>query len=586
MAYKGARMFFLQSSEIEEYLMADTSDCEDALVLDEEDQVFIEQDMAEGASEVIIEPARAPDSVPSTSSTETLPSASTVPIFKWKTNTYRPYNFLASDYEFGKINILQNSISPSPIDVFEAVTNIKVLIEDVIIPESILYAQQNGSSFTTDYNEIAAFLGMNYVMGYHVLPTLRNYWSTEPDMGVPFVANVMPLLRFEEIRKHLHFCNNETQPLPSSSDFDRAFKIRKIIDHFNCSFQEALYNTISQSVDEHMVKFKGHNIMKQYMQNKPVKRGFKLWCRADSATGYLFQFDIYTGKKRTGVEVGLGESVVLELTKPLVGLGCEVYFDNYFNSPILQYNLAKLNIKACGTVRLQRKNIPKNITVDRDMKRGDIFSTSFEGISFIKWMDNKAVHLLTNFLSPIPTQVVKRRKIGCAQRLDVTCPDIVCKYNKNMGGVDLMDQKKVTYEVDRKSKIKYYLRLFFDILDIAMNNAYIIYTKLYEEQKVEGSLLSSLEYRQIIARAMIGGFSARKNALPSTSMTKKRIQNSSSRCRKTSLPTHVMIKAEKRKRCVQCAKSHKENRTNNICEICCVHLCFTADRNCFTAFHE
>ena len=219
--------------------------------------------------------------------------------------------------------------------------------------------------------------------------------------------------------------------------------------------------------------------MKQYMQNKPIKRGFKMWCRADSKTGYLFQFDLYTGKKNYGTEIGLGESVVLELTKTLAGLGCEIYFDNFFNSPMLQYKLAKQNLKACGTVRTNRKNTPKNLPSDKDMKRGDIYSTSFQGISFVKWMDNRAVHLLTNFLSPVPTLKVKRKQAGSAQSLEITCPDIVHKYNKNMGGVDLMDQKKVTYEVDRKSKIKYYLRLFFDLLDIEINNAHIIYEKLH-----------------------------------------------------------------------------------------------------------
>ncbi|CAH2097980.1 unnamed protein product [Euphydryas editha] len=55
-------------------------DYEDALILDKEDQVFIEQDTAEEASEVIFEPAREPDSGKSSSSTssrETLPSMST-----------------------------------------------------------------------------------------------------------------------------------------------------------------------------------------------------------------------------------------------------------------------------------------------------------------------------------------------------------------------------------------------------------------------------------------------------------------------------------------------------------------------------
>lgn len=194
-AYKGARMFSLGPSEIEEYLMADTSDYEDALILDGEDRAFIEQDMADGASQVIIEPAHAlePTPIPTTALCDPLPPAGTMPIFRWRPNAYRPYNFTETDYDFGKINILQQSITPNSFDVFEAVTNIRVLIEDIIIPESILYAQQNGSSFTTDYDEITAFIGINYIMGYHVLPSLRHYWSTEPDMGAPFVANVMPL---------------------------------------------------------------------------------------------------------------------------------------------------------------------------------------------------------------------------------------------------------------------------------------------------------------------------------------------------------------------------------------------------------
>ncbi|CAH2107655.1 unnamed protein product [Euphydryas editha] len=53
---------------------------------------------------------------------------------------------------------------------------------------------------------------------------------------------------------------------------------------------------------------------------------------------------------------------------------------------------------------------PNPTDVFEAVKRDDMFSTSFEGISFIKWMDNKAVHLLMNLLSPIPTHVVKRRQ--------------------------------------------------------------------------------------------------------------------------------------------------------------------------------
>ncbi|CAB3232862.1 unnamed protein product [Arctia plantaginis] len=96
------------------------------------------------------------------------------------------------------------------------------------------------------------------------------------------------------------------------------------------------------------------------------------------------------------------------------------------------------------------------------MNRGDIFATSSNGISFIKWMDNKAVFLLTNFLSPIPTTTVKRRVQGSGDKMNVTCPEIVVKYNQYMGGVDLMDQKSLLRS-GSKGKNK------FDILDIAMN---------------------------------------------------------------------------------------------------------------------
>lgn len=49
-----------------------------------------------------------------------------------------------------------------------------------------------------------------------------------------------------------------------------------------------------------MVAFKGRSTMKQYMPKKPIKRGFKIWAFADSASGILLNFDVYTGKKTDG----------------------------------------------------------------------------------------------------------------------------------------------------------------------------------------------------------------------------------------------------------------------------------------------
>lgn len=67
----------------------------------------------------------------------------------------------------------------------------------------------------------------------------------------------------------------------------------------------------------------------------------------------------------------------------------------------------------------------------------------------MKWIDNKGDHLLANFVPPMEKDTIKRRKAGCAEKVDVSCPLAVIKYNKNMGGVDLMEQLKVCHELDR-----------------------------------------------------------------------------------------------------------------------------------------
>ncbi|GBP28970.1 PiggyBac transposable element-derived protein 2 [Eumeta japonica] len=256
--------------------MGDNSDNEDDLLLDEEDQRLLTQDDDQGIIDVEIEDTtlrqnETPDSLPgpstSTAEPETEAQVTHQPAFKWSQRTYLPNIFRNVEYEFGKVKICQVEADTllTPFDIFCAATNFDDLVH-YIVSESVRYAHQNGREFTIEPEEMKAFFGMNLVMGYHVLPSLRDYWSTEPDMGVPFISNVMPRARFEEIRRNLHFCNNDEVRDTTSPNYDRAYKIRPIMDHFNASFQNALNNTEKQSIDEHMIKFKGHNAMKQYIK--------------------------------------------------------------------------------------------------------------------------------------------------------------------------------------------------------------------------------------------------------------------------------------------------------------------------------
>ena len=73
-----------------------------------------------------------------------------------------------------------------------------------------------------------------------------------------------------------------------------------------------------------------------------------------------------------------------------------------------------------------------------------------------------------------------------------------------MGGVDLCDQMKVSYQVDRRSKFRFYLRIFFDFLDIGVVNSKIIYDKM---DSTIG--MSAMDFRFSLARSLIEKFSNR-----------------------------------------------------------------------------
>lgn len=77
----------------------------------------------------------------------------------------------------------------------------------------------------------------------------------------------------------------------SKSSID--YQVRSLINYFNQSFSDSASNDDSQSIDEHVVKFKVRSSKKQYFKGKPIKWGFKFLYQCASETGYLYQFDLY-----------------------------------------------------------------------------------------------------------------------------------------------------------------------------------------------------------------------------------------------------------------------------------------------------
>ena len=94
--------------------------------------------------------------------------------------------------------------------------------------------------------------------------------------------------------------------------------------------------------------------------------------------------------------------------------------------------------------------MPKDLKKDKDMARGEINGRKSQGLRLVKWMDTKGVVLLSTIDSCVPTVNVKRRVKGQKEKVTVPCPVIVKAYNQGMKGTDVVDQLKVTYEIDRR----------------------------------------------------------------------------------------------------------------------------------------
>lgn len=181
-----------------------------------------------------------------------------------------------------------------PIRFFESFFSDKVY--ELIVLQTNLYAEQRNIATWTPLTqqELKAFLGILIIMGYHVLPSIDLYWSSDPGFRLDEVANVMPIKRFKKILRCLHLNDNEHQPAKNMPGYDKLYKLRPLIDLINESCQNNCTDSGSQSIDESMILFKGRSSLKQYMPMKPIKRGYKVWCRCDSQSGYLFEFQIYS----------------------------------------------------------------------------------------------------------------------------------------------------------------------------------------------------------------------------------------------------------------------------------------------------
>ncbi|XP_045103522.1 piggyBac transposable element-derived protein 3-like isoform X4 [Portunus trituberculatus] len=442
-----------------------------------------------------------------------------------------------------------------------------------VVYQSNLYSVQKGKAIALTEDELHVFFGINIMMSYHKLPSLGNFWATGEDLGVRPIQEAMSRDRFCKILSNLHLNDNQKMdPMKK----DKLYKLRPLVESLNKKFQNIRSPGEHISVDESMIRFKGRSSLKQYNPIKPIKKGYKVWCLADNA-GYVFKFDIYTGKGENNdpnmrKEFGLGGEVVLRLTEHLHNKNHKLFFDNYFTSFSLLEVLQGLKIQACGTVRQTRKDFPI-LAGDKKLKRGQFdYRSTPNGLTVYKWMDKKAVLMASNYHG-IEATTVKRTEKDRKKAI-VPCPQVVKDYNDNMGGVDKHDMLRQLYGTNRKS-MKWWHRIFWGLLDMCIVNAYVVYKESH------GSL-PLLDFRRDLAQGLLTYSKECSRGAPKRRKTDYTIPPS---VRLSNTGIHWPKFIGKKGRCEVCSKKGVESRPISICSHCGIHLCCNATKNCFYEFH-
>ena len=179
--------------------------------------------------------------------------------------------------------------------------------------------------------------------------------------------------------------------------------------------------------------------------------------------------------------------------------------------------LCERGLYGIGTARKDMKGMTEML-VKRKMTRGDFKYLYFDKVACCKWLDMHSVTMLfRNAEEMAKTSTVPQRQKRSSSKMQVSCSDVIKLHNKGKGGVDLIDQWAEAYHLDRKSTIRFYLRIFFCFMDIRCANNYIVYNMMHAND------LTLFNFKTIVSTYLIGRYTSRNRAPPDGKTGSKRM---------------------------------------------------------------
>ena len=373
----------------------------------------------------------------------------------------------------------------SALDAFNMFVS-KEIKEQILRSTNAFISSSENAVKSLEMHEIDNFLGVILLIGLLKGKNSyrREFWSKE--YGIEAIKSSMKMTRFELMCAKLRFdqraMRNERDPLAP---------IRLIFETFIENCRRNYIPSEQMTIDEQLVTFRGRCKFRMYIPSKPGCYGINIWALCDAKSAYFYNAEIYSGKKLHSPEKNQGENVVKSLSIPIYNSGRNITTDNFFTTMSLARFLLDQRLTIVGTVRKNKTFLPVEFQSSKG-NEGDVTFLFQDKLTLVKYngKKNKSVVLLsTQHHYPEINETTKK-------------PEIIHYYNATKGGVDTIDQI-VRFHSCKRATRRWPMALFYNIIDIAAYNAFLLYIEKNPEFSLKHKKQSRRQFLKILTNSLL-----------------------------------------------------------------------------------
>jgi hypothetical protein len=264
--------------------------------------------------------------------------------------------------------------------------------------------------------------------------------------------------------------------------------------------------------------------------------------------------------------MGATYDTVIRMIQPYQDQQLILFTDSWFTSPTLLNALQERGIRMCGSVRSNRKGLPRiDPKAVKSLKQGEWIQHQKGDMIFTVWKDQHIMKLLYNHVSPWSSASLQRWNDE-GERICIGCPQAIHDYFYHARSVDVINQLHYNYLIGRKAR-RCWPRLAWWLLDMCIINAFKLWS-------MGQGKVSQLDFREQLMHELM-------KQLPENQKPHQARRGAGQFI--ASPAEHYPEHAEWERDCVECSsRCEKRVRTRLICHQCQKHLC---PGECYRHYH-